>query len=56
MAGYEAVLEEVKCSSVMRGIWAAYVSGSPYAAGIDFKEAVDSALRLARLSSLGELS
>lgn len=55
MAGYEAVLEEVKGSSVMRGIWAAYVSGSPYAAGIDFEEAVDSALRLARLSGLDEL-
>lgn len=55
MAGYEAVLEEVKGSSVMRGTWAAYVSGSPYAAGIDFEEAVDSALRLARLSGLDEL-
>ena len=56
MAGYEAALEEVKGSSVMRGIWAAYVSGSPYAAGIDFEEAVDSALRLARLSGLDEPS
>lgn len=56
MAGYEVVLEEVKGSSVMRGIWAAYVSGSPYAAGIDFEEAVDSTLRLARLSGLDELS
>lgn len=56
MAGYEVVLEEVKGSSVMRGIWAAYVSGSPYAAGIDFEEAVDSASRLARLSRLDELS
>lgn len=56
MANYETVLEEVKGSSVMRGIWAAYVSGSPYAAGVDFEEAVDSALRLARLSGLDELS
>lgn len=54
MAGYEAVLEEVKGSSIMREIWAAYVSGSPYAAGIGFEEAVDSALDLARLSALDE--
>lgn len=56
MAGCEVVLEEVKGSSIMRGVWAAYVSGSPYAAGIDFEEAVDSALRLASLSGLDELS
>lgn len=52
MFDYEMVLEEVKGSSIMQGIWAAYVSGSPYAAGIDFQEAVDSALSLARLSGL----
>lgn len=55
MTGYEAVLEEVKGSSIMRGIWAAYVSGSPYAARIGFEEAADSALDLARLSALDEL-
>lgn len=55
MTGYEAVLEEVKGSSIMRGIWAAYVSGSPYAARIGFEEAVDSALDLASLSALDEL-
>lgn len=54
MTGYEAVLEEVKDSSIMREIWAAYVSGSPYAVGIGFEEAVDSALDLARLSVLNE--
>lgn len=54
MTGYEAVLEEVKGSSIMREIWAAYASGSPYAAGIGFEEAVDSALDLARLSALDE--
>lgn len=55
MTGYETVLEEVKGSSIMRGIWAAYVSGSPYAAGIDFEEVIDSVLSLARLSALDKL-
>lgn len=55
MADYAAVLEEVRESSIMQGIWASYVAGSPYAAGLDFKDVVDSALELARLAELGGL-
>lgn len=50
-----AVLEEVRKSSIMQGIWASYVAGSPYAAGLDFEDVVDSALKLARLAELDEL-
>ena len=32
---------------MMRGIWSSYVSASPYAKGVDFEEAVDSAIELA---------
>lgn len=55
MADYVAVLEEVRESAIMQGIWASYVAGSPYAAGIDFEDVVDSALELARLAELGAL-
>ena len=37
------------------GIWSSYVSASPYAEGVDFEEAVDSAIELARLSELDDL-
>ena len=52
MGDCESVLEEVKGSAMMQGFWSSYVSASPYAAGLDFKEAVDSAIRLAKLSGL----
>lgn len=39
----------------MQGIWASYVAGSPYAAGLDFEDIVDSTLELARLAELDEL-
>lgn len=55
MSDYAAILEEVRESAIMQGIWASYVAGSPYAAGIDFKDVVDSALELARLAELDEL-
>ncbi len=55
MADYAAVLEEVRESSIMQGIWASYVAGSPYAARLDFEDVVDSALELARLAELGGL-
>ena len=55
MADYAAVLEEVRESSIMQGIWASYVAGSPYATGLDFEDVVDSALELARLAELGGL-
>jgi hypothetical protein len=54
MGDYEAVLGEVRRSDMMRGIWSSYVSASPYAEGVDFEEAVDSAIELARLSELGD--
>ena len=44
MGDYEAVLGEVRRSDMMRGIWSSYVSASPYAEGVDFEEAVDSAV------------
>ncbi len=50
MIRYEDILGEVRESSIMCGIWASYISASPYAAGIDFNEAVDSVLEVARLS------
>ena len=55
MGDYEAVLGEVRRSDMMRGIWFSYVSASPYAEGVDFEEAVDSAIELARLSELDDL-
>ena len=55
MADYAVVLEEVRESSIMQGIWASYVAGSPYATGLDFEDVVDSALELARLAELGGL-
>ena len=55
MGDYEAVLGEVRRSDMMRGIWSSYVSASPYAEGVDFEEAVDSAIELARLSELDDL-
>ena len=55
MGGYEAVLGEVRRSDMMRGFWSSYVSASPYAEGVDFEEAVDSAIELARLSGLDDL-
>lgn len=55
MAGYSAVLKEVRESDIMRGIWNSYVSGSPYAAGLEFENAIDSALKLARFAGLDEL-
>ena len=55
MGDYEAVLGEVRRSDMMRGIWSSYVSASPYAGGVDFEEAVDSAIELARLSKLDDL-
>ena len=51
----EAVLGEVRGSDMMRGIWSSYVSASPYAEGVAFEEAVDSAIELARLSELDDL-
>ena len=44
MSDYEAVLGEVKEFDMMRDIWFSYVSVSPCAAGLDFKEVVDSAI------------
>lgn len=55
MGDYEAVPDEVRESDMMRSIWSSYVSASPYAASLDFEEAVDSAIELARLSRLGDL-
>lgn len=55
MAGYSAVLKEVRESDIIREIWNSYVSGSPYAAGIEFENAIDSALKLARFAGLDEL-
>lgn len=55
LGDYESVLEEVKGSALMQGIWSSYVSASPYAADLDFEEAVDSAIRLAKLSGLESL-
>lgn len=55
MGDYEAVLGEVRKSDMMRGIWPSCVSASPYAEGVDFEEAVDSAIELARLSELDDL-
>lgn len=55
MGDYEAVLGEVGRSDTMRGIWSPCVSASPYAEGVDFEEAVDSAIELARLSELDDL-
>lgn len=55
MGSYEAVLDEVKESEAMRKAWASYVSGSPYAKGLDFDEAVESAIKLGRLSGLNNL-
>ena len=43
----EAVLGEVRRSDMMRGIWSSYASASPYEEGVDFEEAVDSAIELA---------
>ena len=55
MGDYEAVLGEVRRSDMMRGIWSSCVSASPYAEGVDFEEAVDSAIELARLSEFDDL-
>jgi predicted nucleotidyltransferase component of viral defense system len=55
MAEYAVVLSEVRGSDIMQGIWAAYVSESPYAAGLRFEDVVDSALELARFAMLDEL-
>lgn len=55
MADYAAVLGEVRESGIMQSIWASYVAGSPYAAGLDFEDVVDSTLELARLAELGGL-
>lgn len=55
MSDYAAVLEEIRGSSIMQVIWVSYVAGSPYAAGLDFEDVVDSALERARLAELGGL-
>lgn len=55
MNDYKATLQEVRESDFMRGTWTSYISGSPYAAGLDFDEVVDSALKLAELAGLGDL-
>ena len=55
LGDYESVLGEVKESAMMQAIWSSYVSASPYAAGLDFEEVVDSAIRLAMLSGLDGL-
>ena len=56
MGDYEVVLGEVRRSDMKQGIWSSYASASPpYAEGVDFEEAVDSAIELARLSELGDL-
>lgn len=55
MAEYSAILKEVRDSNIMRGVWASYVVGSPYAAGLEFSDMVDSALELATLAGLDEL-
>ena len=55
MGDYEVVLSEVRRSDLMRGIWSSYVSASPYAEGVDFEEAVDSAIELTGLSELDDL-
>ena len=55
LGDYESVLGEVKESAMMQAIWSLYVSASPYAAGLDFEEVVDSAIRLAMLSGLDGL-
>ena len=55
MADYESVLSEVRKSSIMHGIWNSYISASPYVSGLDFEDALDSILELARLSRLAKL-
>ena len=55
MGGYSTVLKEVRESGIMRDIWTSYISGSPYAAGLEFEDTLDSALELARLAGLNEL-
>ena len=55
LGDYESILGEVKESAMMQDIWSSYVSASPYAAGLDFEEVVDSAIRLAMLSGLDGL-
>lgn len=37
MAEHSAILKEVRDSGVMRGVWTSYVTGSSYAAGLDFR-------------------
>ena len=55
MSNYGAVLGEVRRSDMMRGIWSSCVSALPYAEDVDFEEAVDSAIELARRSELDDL-
>ena len=55
MGDYEAVLGEVRRPDMMRGIWSSYVPAAPYVKGVDFEEAVDSAIELAKLSELDDL-
>lgn len=56
MVDYQAILREVRESGIMRGVWASYVSGSPYVAGLEFEDVVDSAAELASFAGLEELN
>lgn len=53
--GYSAVLKEIRESSIVKGVWASYASGSPYVAGLKFEDVVDSAFELASFAGLSEL-
>lgn len=49
MFRYADILQEVKLSPVMQKLWQTYISSTPYAAGLEFDEVVDSAILLGDL-------
>lgn len=56
MAEYDSILEEVRGSSIMCGIWNSYTANTSYAAGISFDEVVDSAVELGEIAEVKSLA
>ena len=53
MMNWMSVLEEVRSSDAMSGVWGSYVQDTPYASGITFGQTMDAIGKLLKLIDLG---
>ncbi len=52
MRNWEGVVEEVRSSDAMSGVWDSYVQDTPYAVGVSFEQTMDAATELLEFAGI----